>query len=677
MANRTEQFKSSIPGRLHNTHVAPWDVLLPVFESIMNSMQGIEDTNSNGGLIKINLIRGQSDELELESGAKDPIRSVEIIDDGIGFNDKNFDSFVTTDSPYKLSKGGKGLGRFSWLKVFEEVKVESTYDQLTDRRRRTFYFRPADPGIFEEEETSVGSKAPLSTKVTLLRIRVGYNLPKKVQTIAEKIFGHFLLRFLDPRCPQVVVSDGVDSLTVNSLMAKVPVVDKEFELNGCAFNVKIIRLAAGGGSHDAVLCANYRAVTHKALKELVPSLPDGRIIANHGQEDYYCAVAVTGSLFDERVNDSRTDLLIPNEPGELYKDEITKDAIWTEVKAIVNEELSADLVDLKTQRDTHVADFIQRQYPEFRPLLADQYNARMESIPYPISDSRLVIELNKFKYEIDVQTREEAKRVLEASDDDPRSEEFAKKATALLDKVTEWNQAELTKYVINRKLLLNLLNKKLSFKSPTDENYELEAAVHQVIFPLRTKGDTIDYNQHNLWIIDERLVYHKYLTSDIRFHKMTAIDSESADRPDTIIFDVGQSALVDEDQGPYKSVVILEFKKPMRTAYDDSENPISQVLRYIEDFKAGKVTTPNGRQISLTGSSIPFYCYIVCDITPKIIRFAQESGLSRTPDQQGFFGFKGDPYNAYVEILSYSKMLRDAHLRNRVFFSKLGIEASV
>ena len=50
-----------------------------------------------------------------------------MIDSGIGFTDANFDSFETVDSPYKAPHGGKGLGRFLWLKAFSRVEVESHF----------------------------------------------------------------------------------------------------------------------------------------------------------------------------------------------------------------------------------------------------------------------------------------------------------------------------------------------------------------------------------------------------------------------------------------------------------------------------------------------------------------------------------------------------------------------
>ena len=44
-----------------------------------------------------------------------------------------FKSFLESDSTYKAKIGGKGVGRFSWLKAFEEVEIQSVYKEYDDK----------------------------------------------------------------------------------------------------------------------------------------------------------------------------------------------------------------------------------------------------------------------------------------------------------------------------------------------------------------------------------------------------------------------------------------------------------------------------------------------------------------------------------------------------------------
>src|SRR3546814_4590071 len=67
--------------------------------------------------------------------------SSDLHDNGIGLDDRNFDSFNTAFSPRKSQIGGKGLGRFTWLKAFDQALVKSTFrDDDATLHTRDFVF---------------------------------------------------------------------------------------------------------------------------------------------------------------------------------------------------------------------------------------------------------------------------------------------------------------------------------------------------------------------------------------------------------------------------------------------------------------------------------------------------------------------------------------------------------
>ena len=115
--------KASVAGRIRNTHLPKAKALLPLFEAVMNSFQAIEE--ASGAHHRIRIIAERSADLEGEKAGA--IAAFSVIDTGVGFNDDNFDSFETVDSPYKAKRGGKGLGRFLWLKAFGRVEIDSHY----------------------------------------------------------------------------------------------------------------------------------------------------------------------------------------------------------------------------------------------------------------------------------------------------------------------------------------------------------------------------------------------------------------------------------------------------------------------------------------------------------------------------------------------------------------------
>jgi len=134
-------------------------------------------------------------------------------------------------------------------------------------------------------------------------------------------------------------------------------------------------------------------------------------------------------------------------------------------------------------------------------------------------------------------------------------------------------------------------------------------------------------------------------------------------------------ALSEARDVPFSSITIIEFKKPQRDDYSEKENPFTQVAKYIAEIREGKATTVAGRPMPIP-PNLPFYCYVICDITPSLKEWARLFELQDTPDSLGFFGYKRF-YNAYFEVISYSKLVADAEKRNKIFFQKLGLPGSI
>ena len=110
----------------------------------------------------------------------------------------------------------------------------------------------------------------------------------------------------------------------------------------------------------------------------------------------------------------------------------------------------------------------------------------------------------------------------------------------------------------------------------------------------------------------------------------------------------------------------------MRDDYGDSENPFVQIADYIESIKSGSAKKTNGAHLQIP-KDFPFRCFILCDLTPKIRKWAKHFELHQTPDGMGFFGYK-EAFHSYWEVMSYEKLLGDAEKRNEAFFKKLGIK---
>ena len=135
-----------------------------------------------------------------------------------------------------------------------------------------------------------------------------------------------------------------------------------------------------------------------------------------------------------------------------------------------------------------------------------------------------------------------------------------------------------------------------------------------------------------------------------------------------------QPILVNDDKNlPLASIVVVEIKRPMRNdaASGEQKDPIEQALGYLDRIRKGEVQTASGRPIPRS-EDIPGFCYVICDLTPTVQHRCKLLNLTVTSDYLGYFGYNSN-YKAYIEVVSYDRLLNSARERNRAFFDKLGL----
>jgi hypothetical protein len=105
-----------------------------------------------------------------------------------------------------------------------------------------------------------------------------------------------------------------------------------------------------------------------------------------------------------------------------------------------------------------------------------------------------------------------------------------------------------------------------------------------------------------------------------------------------------------------------------------NSSPVVQVLEYVDEFRNGSsITDYKGRRVRPISDSTRFICYVVADFTDTLLRVIRASAINHaTADGEGFFGYS-QAHNAFVEVLPYSKVIRDARVRNEAFFARLGL----
>jgi len=106
---------------------------------------------------------------------------------------------------------------------------------------------------------------------------------------------------------------------------------------------------------------------------------------------------------------------------------------------------------------------------------------------------------------------------------------------------------------------------------------------------------------------------------------------------------------------------LIEFKRPGRTQYQDSENPQLQVERYIRSLQSGTKVDVRGRPIAFSADTV-FYCYIVADCVGPMNEWTFSWG--RTADGRGRIYQPNSGFKGMIELISWDSLLDDAKTRN-------------
>lgn len=205
------------------------------------------------------------------------------------------------------------------------------------------------------------------------------------------------------------------------------------------------------------------------------------------------------------------------------------------------------------------------------------------------------------------------------------------------------------------------MNKKLAWDETN--KYKTESTLHKLFYQMKSTSDDVPYETNNLWLIDERLNFHDYLASDL------PIDNAKGDRPD--ILTVNTAYYFNNEDNPEESFSIIEFKRPMRDDYTDEKNPIDQVINYIQNIRLGNALRRDGTQIVIQANT-PCFAYIICQITSNLKLLCDKKEFSQTYDNMGYFRYHSK-LNAYIEIMSFQKIAKEAKNRNRIFMKKIGL----
>lgn len=645
------------------------NVYTPLIEAIVNSIQAIEDQWNTDGEITITLIREWQWVLTLDDEAIPEVVSIIVEDNWIWFNPINIASFDELYSELKIERWCKGFWRFMFLKYFNTVEIESDYLEGGVYKFTKFDFWRWEEFV-EGQITSVSAKDKTWTKLYLNNLRE-WKFDKKLGTIARRIVDKLLIYFIndDYKCPIIRIIDDWKEEILNDYInthKEISLVDtKNFNLNSWdkiqEFSIKIFKnYYPENRKSKIILSAHNREVTDHSIADYIPEFSDNFFeeIENEKEElikvDYFVRAYVSGDYLNRNVTDDRGEFKFADK-NEMYF-EFSSEDIELEASKIIKSYFTNDVHSRSEKKIAQIKTYVEKEAPYYSDYLQD---LDFSKIPYNLDNTKIEMELHRAKYEQEKDVKIWMQQLINSE-----NIEINEKTEELFIKLSKSKKSDLAKYVTSRKVIIDYFKKLLELQY--NGKYSSENAVHNMIFPIRSNSDEVWYFEHNLWLLDERLSFTQYVLSE------RSLDWKNGDRTDLLIFD--NPMIYRWENEASNPITVFEFKKPGRddfTNKSEEEDPIEQIIRYVMKVKSWECTNTNGRQI-ITGTNTPFFWYLICDLTPKVKEWLVLKNYNIMPDAQWYF-YWHSTLNLYIEVLSWDKVLKDAKMRNGVFFDVLWI----
>jgi hypothetical protein len=586
--------------------------------------------------------------------------SVTISDNGNGLDDTNYSAFLTPFTGHKLRRGGKGFGRFVVFKVFEEA-IYFSKSKTEDGKRieaKTFKF-----DIYSKEEiTDVsGGVAPeflTGCAVTYRQVKAPYHYQWEhisEQRLLDRLSSNFLTYLVEGRMPETSVIIGAKEFDLKSHFATVFKFEKshiftlQLRENSFEFRCDVSRVERGKpfARHALLFFADNRLLgPGRAIENKLGKTAFER---SDGTE-YVVIASISGEFLDKNANQPRTGL-------DASEDEIAE-IVDRACEAILETESEQHELIKVNQRD-EVVQLLTRH-----PLL--RYGLSGTTVSEYVKSKPNNWRQENFVSDLAIQRlREERRWTTYVQKTIADKELFAERKKQLLRRVSDVYRDALAEYIVHRKAVIEIADQ---LRGADDSGaMSREDAFHQLMFPRQEDSVSTSYFQHNLWLLDERLSFISYISSDRTLHSGRRQQGDKV--TDVAFYD---ECYVAGGKGN-TSVVIVEFKRPGRDDYafgKEGADPIKQIhdtVEYIRDRKSFVTTSKKTIEIP---SSTPMTAIIVADLEPSLRALARRYDFNDTWDKLGLFKYHDD-FDVYIEIIGFNKLISDAEKRNAAFFDIL------
>jgi hypothetical protein len=645
--------KFDVIGRINNMRLPDGKtaLLYSVYEAVSNSIHAINDRFSEENATSKGKIR-----VDISVDQQDDIDTISITDNGIGFTPENIRSFETSDSRFKYQRGGKGVGRFIWFKIFELIKIDSVVKIGKSKERVRFTFDPQRENSIVGKRTTKAQDEDQETIVTLAGLRPEQRGRMRPSSYLKDLALHFFPQYVAGTLPEVEITYKGGTSSLNEFIAdkvekpKEETIETDFGEGKTKLQIAhlFVDSSISTGLRNAYLLTAHGRLVGDPIsierKYALNELPDNKA---------YVAV-VSGDFLDERVDQERLGFKLTTDQREIL-DKIILDATERFLKAHI---------DRLRARQKVTVESVVKEHPQLATQFAniDDYVAGLSP---GMDDEQIGQNLFVLLYREEKDLRRRIHELDQLSSLEPKARQQAEE---ILQEISNQEKHRLAELVVKRHQVLQMANLLLKYEDEHTRSHHYERVIHDLICPMGQMYQSGEYFKHNLWVLDDSLSGYELFASDKR---ISALSDKSASKkePDIIFF----NPLGFRREGASDPVVIVEFKRPGDER--PSQDPVDQVLGYIEELRGASVRDVDGGVVSNIDERTPFECIIVCELTDTTRKqFGRSIAQNPTPDGEGYYGYS-KPHNAYVRAMSFRKMLRDAERRNQAFFDALDLDS--
>ncbi|WP_428077506.1 ATP-binding protein [Candidatus Avelusimicrobium alvi] len=622
--------------------------LQPIFEAINNSLEA----KATDIKIHIKTVPWLFNAPEDTKNYK-AIDSIAITDNGNGFNSENILSFCEYLSDYKAKIGCKGVGRFTWLKTFQKIEIQSKIQDSQGYNTISFVFDESFDNTTPQqlEESRVFTPAPLyqnETTINFVGIRENYSRDTdriiSLEDFARKIKIHLLPNLVLMKqsgrkfAINILIDDETMGETISSDNIPIPEttsfsIEKEISGNTIKTDFKLSYLFLNDTKSQNMhfYCANNRTVMSfgNIQEEKVSFIAPGTDSS---------IFLLQSTYFDNLCNNERNAFkyICPKETS------LCAVLSWNDI----NSQLRKIISTVSQKKYPELADKnknIIENLVENNPHLAGYLRKNNNIIGATSPDSLLKKAKKEFENDkIKAQTQF-TKALKNAKVNSPAFKEA-------VEKVEHIAALDLAQYIHFRQNIINAL------KQTHNENSAQEDILHHLFAKKHQEITNASHLDSNIWLLDDKFMTYHYMASDITMKKIGEFwskDIEQEDklkRPDLFVTFSKPETENEVD------CTIIEFKA-CGASNNEKRKAISEIW---DNLGAVRDNFSNIRNI---------WGYIITSIDENLVKALKRNNfkpLFSHGENNLFYSFNGE-LNIHCYALSTDAIVKDANARNKVF----------